>query len=274
MTVAAARPLVQNALAIPAVEAEEARELLQTAFDRLLALLETLTPEEWTRPTACTLWNVRDMVAHQAGGYASGASYGEMLRQYLTLPRDGELPEDAINARQLRERAGRPPRELIAELRAVGPAAIRNWAYGFRLIKPITVPHPVGGWLSVRHLMWVIHSRDTWMHRLDICRAAGRPFEQTPEHDGRIVALVMRDVARRLRPHLAGRAVTFDLTGVAGGVWQAGPGRPAATIQMDALEFNQLASGRDPYTAGRLPVRLDGDVALAETLLANLLVLY
>lgn len=269
-----AHPAVPEAAQIPYVTAPEARELLHTALERFLAVLETLEPADWTQPTACTLWNVRDMVAHQAGGYASGTSYREMLRQYTALPGRGQLPEDAINALQLRERAGQSPAELIAELRQAGPIAIEKWADHFRLIKPIAVPHPVGGRLSVRHLMWVIHSRDTWMHRLDICRATQREFHQTREHDGRIVALVMRDVDLRLRGQLGGRAVVFELSGVAGGAWKIGSGPAAATVHMDALDFNILASGRDTYAAGRAKARVSGETALAELALQKTLVLY
>lgn len=265
---------VQEARHIPYVTADEAHALLETALERLLALLETLQPEDWTKPTACTLWNVRDMVAHQAGGYASGVGYGEMVRQYSTLPKKGDLPEDAINALQLRERKDKTPTELIAELRRVGPIATQKWAYQFRLIKPIGIPHPVGGYLTLQHLMWIIHSRDTWMHRLDICHATGRKFYQTPEHDGRIVALVMRDVECCLRGKLNGQAVIFDLSGVAGGVWQVGSGAAQATIEMDALDFNILASGRFSYAEGRAHASVSGDVALAELALKKTLVLY
>jgi len=266
--------IVQDAQHIPYPTADEAYALLETALERLLVLLETLQPEDWQKPTACTLWNVRDMVAHQAGGYASGTGYGEMLRQYSQLPKRGELPEDAINAFQLRERVSKTPAELMAELRQAGPVAARKWAYHFRLIKPIGIPHPVGGYLTVQHLMWIIHSRDTWMHRLDICRATGREFYQTPEHDGRIVALVMRDVERCLRGKLNGQAVIFDLSGVAGGIWQVGSGAAQATIHMDALDFNILASGRFSYEEGRARASLNGDVALAELALEKTLVLY
>lgn len=265
---------VQDARHIPYVTADEAYALLETALERLLTLLETLQPEDWAKPTACTLWNVRDMVAHQAGGYASGVGYGEMLRQYSTPPQKGELPEDAINALQLRERKDKTPTELIAELRHVGPIAAQKWAYQFRFIKPIGIPHPVGGYLTLQHLMWIIHSRDTWMHRLDICRATGRKFYQTPEHDGRIVALVMRDVERCLRGKLNGQAVIFDLSGVAGGTWKVGSGAAQATIEMDALDFNILASGRFSYAEGRAKASLSGDVALAELALKKTLVLY
>ena len=89
------------------------------------------------------------------------------------------------------------PVQLIAELISTGDQAIANWAHSFRLVKPFGMPHPSGVWLSLRHLMLVIHSRDTWIHRLDICRATDRLFVQTQEHDGRVNALVVRDLANR-----------------------------------------------------------------------------
>jgi uncharacterized protein (TIGR03083 family) len=272
-TLASSPPIV-NAEQVPYVTADEAHTLMRVALDRFLALVETLEPDDWHKPTLCTAWRVRDILAHQAGGYASGSGYREMFRQYVMLPKKGQLPEDVINERQVRQRAGHSPAEMIAELRQVGPPAIEKWAYQFRLIKPVVIPHAVGGLMSVRHLMWIIHSRDTWKHRLDICRATSREFHQTREHDGRIVALVMRDLGHSLRNKLGGQAVVFDLTGVAGGVWQVGPGEAAATIRMDALDFNIFASGRFCYDEGRARAGLSGDTTLAELALKNTLVLY
>jgi uncharacterized protein (TIGR03083 family) len=274
MAALASSQTVREAARVPYVTAEEAYTLMRVELERFLALVETLAPDDWGKPTACTAWTVRDMLAHQAGGYASGTGYREMIRQYSARPKKGQLPEDAINDLQVRERAGQSPADLIAELRQVGPVAIQNWAYQFRLVKPIAAPHPVGGLLSLRHLMWVIHSRDTWMHRLDICRATGREFHQTCEHDGRIVALVMRDLGLSLHDKLGGRAVTFDLVGVAGGAWKVGPGDAAATIQLDALDFGIFASGRFTYAEGRAKATLSGEVALAELALRNTLVLF
>jgi uncharacterized protein (TIGR03083 family) len=272
-TTVSSQPVVDAGL-VPYVTAEEAYTLLRVELERFLALVETLAEDDWGKPTACTAWTVRDMLAHQAGGYASGTGYREMIRQYSVLPKKGQLPEDAVNDLQLRERVDKSPDQLIAELRQVGPVAIQKWAYQFRLIKPIVLPHAVGGRLSMRDLMWVIHSRDTWMHRLDICRATHREFQQTRDHDGRIVALVMRDQDLRLRTKLGGRAVIFDLSGVAGGVWKVGAGDAAATIQMDALDFNILASGRFTYDEGRARATLSGEVALAELALRETVVLY
>jgi uncharacterized protein (TIGR03083 family) len=259
---------------ISSVKADEAHRLLTEAFSRLLVLLASLHADDWSKPTACTAWDVKDMVAHQAGGYLSGVSLGEMLRQYSRIPKRGQLPEDAINELQVSERKKMTPAELIAELKQVGAKAIHNWAYGFNAIKWIATPHPVGGFMSIRYLMWVTHSRDTWMHRLDICRATNRPFEQTREHDGRIVELVVRDVAQKLRKRLNGKAITLTLTGIAGGEWQIGDGESASSLEMDALDFNIFISGRFSYEEGMRRVKISGDTALIQNVFKGLLALY
>lgn len=263
-----------DAVNIAYVTADEAHRLMQTELERFLPLMEELAPDDWGKPTACSEWNVRDILAHQAGGYAGGTGYKEMIRQIKNKPKPGQLPEDALNEFQLWERADDSPAELIAELRRVGPVAAKKWAYQFRLVKLISIPHPVAGRLSLRHLMWVIHSRDTWMHRLDICRATGRDFEQTRQHDGRIAELVMLDVADILAKKFNGPALVFELTGLAGGTWKIGAGEPAATIRMDVLEFNIFASGRYTYEEARPMITITGDISQAEEALRNILVIY
>jgi len=265
---------IPNALAIPYVTNDEAFLLLEHEFARFSQLLDKLSDDDWQKPTACTAWTVRDMLAHQAGGYASGIGYREMIRQYSARPKPGQLPEDAINDLQVGERHDRSPAEIISELRQVAPQAMHNWAYHFRLAKLITVPHPVSGTFSLRHLMWVIHSRDTWMHRLDICRATGNHFEQTSEHDGRIAALVMLDVARQLRKRLSENALVFELEGVAGGTWQIGNGDEVARLRMDVLDFNIFVSGRFSYEEGLARTELSGDTDFLKSVLKDLLILF
>jgi uncharacterized protein (TIGR03083 family) len=274
MNAAISPSTIASAESIPYTHADEAQRLMTTALSRFLTLVESLHAEDWSKPTACTAWNVRDMLAHQAGGYASGTSYKEMIRQYTSRPQPGQLPEDAVNDLQLAERAGRTPAELIAELRQVGPLAIQNWAYGFGLIKLAAIPHPIAEKLPIRHLMWVIHSRDTWMHRLDICRATNRPFEQTRDHDARIVELVVLDSAKKLNKKLNGHAITLVLTGSAGGAWQIGKGNPVAEMEMDVLDFNIFVSGRFSYEEGLRRANISGEKSLIENAFKGLLVLY
>lgn len=274
MTALSLPQTIARAEDIPSVNADEAHRLLTTALSRFLILIESLHADDWFKPTACTAWNVHDMVAHQAGGYASGTSYKEMIRQYTSKPQPGQLPEDAINALQVGERKSKTPAELISELKQVGEVAAHNWAYGFNAIKWIATPHPVGGFMSIRHLMWIIHSRDTWMHRMDICRATNRPFEQTREHDGRIVELVVRDVAGKLRKRLNGKAITLTLTGVSGGEWLLGSGESVSGLEMDALDFNIFVSGRYSYQEGMNRAKISGGNPVIQNAFKNLLVLY
>lgn len=128
--------------------------------------------------------------------------------------------------------------------------------------------------MTLHHLMWVIHSRDTWMHRLDICRATGRLFEQTREHDGRINELVIRDAAGILSRRLKGRTIALNLTGIAGGSWKIGQGNPEAEITMDVLDFNIFVSGRFSFEEGMQRASISGDRTLVEKTFTNLLVLY
>ena len=263
-----------DAIAIPYVTEAEAEQLGRVELQRLLKLLGSLDEADWRKPTVCVKWNVRDMTAHQAGAYASGVGYGELLRQYTAALKPGQPPEDSINERQLADRADKSPAELIAELQATGEPAVRNWARGFRLLKLFGIPHPVSGWLSAKHLMLVVHSRDTWIHRLDICRATGRTFEQTAAHDERITALVALDLAKELAKKPADRAIVLELDGIGGGSWRIGRGELGATIRMETLDFHNYASGRmTPLEAGARAA-FSGDRALAERAFAGFSVLY
>ena len=75
------------------------------------------------------------------------------------------------------------------------------------------------------------------MHRVDVARATGREMELTAEHDGRIVADVVAEWARR-----HGMPFILTLTGPAGGTYVSGDNSEHITI--DAIEFCRTLSGR------------------------------
>lgn len=86
-----------------------------------------------------------------------------------------------------------------------------------------------GDRLTLGELLDVILTRNVWIHRVDVCRATDRPLELTAEHDGRLVADVVRDWADR-----HGRPFTLHLTGPAGGPFARPGGGPA--LELDAVE--------------------------------------
>ncbi|MBG7603750.1 MAG: maleylpyruvate isomerase N-terminal domain-containing protein [Actinobacteria bacterium] len=84
-----------------------------------------------------------------------------------------------------------------------------------------------------------------WMHRVDTARATGRPIELSPNHDGRIVADVVAEWARR-----HDRPFTLELEGPAGGTFAQDPDSPEAEhITLDAIEFCRILAGRDEANA-------------------------
>lgn len=266
---------VTNATLVPPLTRSEAGALATAGLARFLALLEDLGPEEWARPTLCTEWSVRDMVAHQAGAYESGASLAAFVRQWTQKPLPDRDKLDTVNAFQIGERAGRSPAELIAELRDVGPRAITNRRRMSPLLRNLVVPIPPLGLRRVQYLIDEIYLRDTWIHYVDICLATGRTPRLTAEHDGRIVALVVRDLETRLAPALAGASVDFVLTGPAGGSYRMGKAtNPSATITMETVDFNLRASTRIPTEEAFARSRIAGDAAFAKNVLEQTLVVY
>lgn len=266
----------QRAAAIPAPGHAEAAGMAAVELDRFLALLEGLAPEDWARPTACTLWNVREVVAHQAGSYARMASWAEFRRQVGRAARRpyqarGMSQLDAMNQLQVDDRCDCSPAELIAELRRVGPSSVETRRRLPWLLRALRMPAPPYGWWPVGYLTDVILTRDTWIHRLDLCRATGRPMALTADHDGRITELVARDLATKLRDE----PVVYELGGPAGGTWRFGAGTPIATLRMDALDFHLIAAERlspaDALAAGLVAVWGDPEAAshaLARTAVA------
>ncbi len=79
------------------------------------------------------------------------------------------------------------------------------------------VDGPVVEKWSLGYLIDTIYLRDAWMHRVDVTRATGAALVLTPDHDGRIVADVVAEWARR-----HGQPFTLHLTGPAGGTFTGG----------------------------------------------------
>jgi uncharacterized protein (TIGR03083 family) len=210
-------------------------------YDRLLRLLGGLSAEQWTAPTDCDGWAVRDVVAHLAGAAASTGSLREFFRLARVarrLGREGDLV-DRMNQVQVDERMSMPPAALIGDLEV---NSRRGLAARRRIPGPVrAVRIPFGPPLGTRplgYLMGRIYTRDAWMHRVDLARATGAALELTGEHDGAIVEDV---VAEWATAH--GRDYDVRLDGPAGGRWTKGSSSDAV-VRMDAVDFARTLSGR------------------------------
>ncbi len=264
----------QDAHVIPPVSPDEAVSLASTELARFLALLESLALHDWEAPTDCTLWTVHDVVAHVAGTLAAyadrdllaarsepwpsrqtdapGVTMAVFIADVTGIPqtrRDayralGFNPLDALNQYQVDEREHATPDELMDELRTAGPAGIACRRSMPDAVRNVQLPI-AGARAPVHYLTDVIYPRDMWMHRMEIALATGHSIIRTSDHEGRLTALVMRDLARRLTPDLGSRTAVYRLIGPDGGAFRFGARHaPDCVISMDTVDFHLLASGR------------------------------
>jgi uncharacterized protein (TIGR03083 family) len=228
------------------IDRADAKVLALEEFRRYADLCASLTPEEWAAPTDCTRWDVRRMSLHVLGAADAQASVREFLHQFTKGVRlNKELEEshhfvDGINELQIREREHLTNAELVAQLQAVGPPAVKGrWGTPppMRYL-PIAIGPPVG-WKPLKYLLDVGFTRDVFAHRVDICAALDREMELSPEHDGRLVADMVGEWG-----DLHDLSYELVLTGPAGGTFTRGVG--GARTELDAIEFVRVISGRRP----------------------------
>jgi uncharacterized protein (TIGR03083 family) len=228
---------------IPLIGHDEGMAVAATEYDRLLELVDGLAPDDWARRTDCPDWDVRDVLTHLLGFMKANADPAEAGRQQAVAGREaterGILRLDAQTALHVREHADLGPADVAAALHEWAPRALAGRTAtpdGFRESTFSTGLPGEADW-TYAYLVDVVFTRDTWMHRVDLCRATGRPLVLTPEHDGRIVADAVADWARR-----HAQPFTLRLDGPAGGSYTAGGGGPE--IRLDAVEFCRALSGR------------------------------
>lgn len=219
-----------------------AMRLAATEYDRFLGQLRRLQPVDWAKPTECAGWDVRAMVGHVVGMTEMSASLPEQFRQMRAAGRASGEFIDALTALQVAKHVGDSDSELVSRYAVVGPRAAkaRRRTPGFVRRRSMSRPQMVGSsreeW-TLGYLVDVILTRDTWMHRVDVARAAGLALELDAGHDGVLVADVVAEWAGR-----HGRPCTVQLSGPAGGRWDFGSGGTA--VSEDAVEFCRNLSGR------------------------------
>jgi uncharacterized protein (TIGR03083 family) len=233
---------------IPGIGHDEAMQLTETENARLLGVLRGLAAGQWAAPTDCSPWTVRDIAVHLIAAAQAQASPVEFARQLLagrrlTAQTGGQHWVDGLNEAQLRARRHWQPPALPDRWRRHSATALtvrRRMPAPIRALPLLplgTALDVTVGWQPLAYLFDMGFTRDVWLHRIDIARAAGVEPELSAGHDGRIVAGILAEWAAR-----HGAACTLTLTGPAGGEFRVGPG--GEPRELDAVEFVRVLSGR------------------------------
>lgn len=230
-----------NVSAISPITGDEMVGLATTEYQRTLALITTLMDSDWDKPTPCSEWSVRLLVAHMLGASEANASLREIIGQLVrgawsARKRDMTLA-DGVSAVQVKARGHLTPRELTDRMNGIADRAVSGRRKFPRLLRLLRIPDPAGGLMSIGHLMDAGYTRDQWLHRWDLATAIDKPFEVTAEHDGRIVEDVVAEWATK-----HDSSFTLRLTGLVGGEFSRGTGGPE--IAIDAVEFCKVLGGR------------------------------
>jgi uncharacterized protein (TIGR03083 family) len=228
---------------VPPLDHDEAMAVAETEDARLLDAVARLTPTDWSRPTDCPAWDVKAVLTHTLGMLERNADPGEAMRQNGAAAErtqaTGEFWLDALTALQVEEHAHLEPAEVTKALKAAAPAALAGRAGAPAEIRAsaFNPGPPFDEEWTFGYLLDIIHTRDTWMHRVDIARATGANVVLTADHDRRLVADVVAEWARR-----HGQAFTLVLDGPAGATFVTGDGGPR--LELDAIDFCRVVSGR------------------------------
>ncbi len=227
------------------IQRPEARVLATEEFVRFAAAVSELSAEEWTLPTDCTAWDVRRLVLHVLGSGDAQASFPQFVHQlWRGVPLNKQIDShhwvDGMNELQIRERAHLSNEEVVAQLAAIGPRAVKGrWKTPLPMrYLPIPFGPPIG-WTSLRYLLDVGFTRDVWAHRIDLAAATGRDMHLTADHDGRLVADLVAEWAS-----IHGEPFELVLEGPAGGKFAQGDG--GERVELDAIDFVRVLSGRRP----------------------------
>ncbi|MQA94602.1 MAG: maleylpyruvate isomerase family mycothiol-dependent enzyme [Streptosporangiales bacterium] len=236
----------------------ETRPVFPAQRASLLALLGSLTPAEWSRPTVCPGWNVHDVTAHILHDHLRRLSAGRDGHPGSVLAPDETLPVHLarVNEEFVRVARGVSPAVLTELLGDAGPRLDAYWS-GVDLDAPAVLDVswastdlPSPAWLDVAR-----EYTEFWVHEQQIRDATGRPGGDGPELLGPVVDAFLRALPKALEAEerAAGTTVRFDVTGPAGGTWYAVRGPARWHVDRGGAPDEGAAGADAPPAAGGPP---------------------
>jgi uncharacterized protein (TIGR03083 family) len=234
------------------IDHDEAMPIAAKEYDAFLDLLRALDADDWSRQTDNDEWDVRATALHVLGATASNASLRELAHQMRAGRKlykqigAGRWHHwvDGVNEVQIRDRGALTNEQIVSTFAAIAPKAVAGrmkLPKPVRALRVVDLPDPYTERLPLGWLTDICYTRDVWMHRVDIARATGKPMVLTPEHDGRLVADMVREWST-----LHDNPFDLELTGPAGGRFSRGTG--GEHVEIDAVEFVRTVSMRAPGT--------------------------
>jgi uncharacterized protein (TIGR03083 family) len=242
-------------MALAPLAPTDTRALFRPLAAELVALLRSLPAEAWERPTVAGAWRVRDVTAHLV----------DVTLRRLSFHRDRHAPPSPspparterdfaafINGlnRQWIEAAARISPRVLIDLYEHAAAALADFTESFPDDGPALFPvswageDNSAGWFDLGR-----EFTEQWHHQAQVRDAVAAPPLPDPAWLHAVLLIALRGLPHAFREtHVeAGRALTLEITGSAGGVW---------TLKRDAGGW-KLWAGQESGEAARVTMSDD-----------------
>jgi uncharacterized protein (TIGR03083 family) len=258
----------------------------------LMTVLRQLDGADWSRPTACALWSVKDLVAHLLDSCLRRLSYG---RDRLDPTPDRPIADYAdlvgylnhLNAEWVAATRRLSPRVLMDMMDLAEPQLHRF----FESLDPHAPAVFAVAWAGEeRSANWFDIAREyteRWLHQQQIREAVGAPVLIERKWLHPVLDVFVRALPFRYRYVEADPPISlqFEIQGHAGGVWtlSRGPGgwnlftgsTPSAATRVSLNQvtaWKLFSKGLTAEQAAR-DVHIEGDVNLGLPVLGTLAVM-
>lgn len=194
--------------------------------ERLLELLESLSPGDWQRQTVVPKWNVRQVVAHLLDTASRRLAFGRdgaVLTPAPVIASDRDLADfiNGLNARGVDTYGALSPRVLISLMRVV----VRDLHEYLTTLDPFAGARIGVSWAGeTQSLNWFDVARELterWHHQQQIRLAVDRPGIMTPRLYHPVLDCFLRGLPYAFRSVSAApdSVVAIDIGGECGGAW-------------------------------------------------------
>ena len=259
--------------------------LLRTVDDKLIELLRSLAPSEWSLPTVAPLWSVRDVAAHLL----------DTALRKLSMVRDSHFVEavQITSPQDLITLVNRLNQEGVTVYRRLSPSVLIDLmktacdqsALFHESLDPFARAAFAVSWAGEENsLNWFDTARELterWHHQQQIRLATNRPGIMVPSQYRSVIDCFLRGLPNLYRDVVApaGTGILVEVSGECGGRWllcrgEAGWGlvktierSPASRVTIpQSLAWRLFTKGIDRDSA-RAEIEITGERDLGEHVL-------
>lgn len=179
------------------MERGERQAIAGDLWDRVIAVTESLEPDDWSRPTPCPAWDVHDVLTHLTGLQTAFEGLPQPSPPEGWSPPEGLGPVDMWTSVGVAARQDWGSEQVVEELRQARAAHVERLG---RVDPEAPTQGPTGP--TTEHGLFMVRCFDIWVHVQDLAVGLGRPMDV---EDSSAEARVAAEFVFQTVPYLYGK---------------------------------------------------------------------